>query len=133
MFKGGTISYSNFPIQPHMKGTTDISTGKYNTLFLPTKSLIWKISLDLSLPDSSWELVMEGDFLEGYSRVLVHQKWFPPGGYVVDNTNSLFLLKLGMITSLICCISYIEFNIIYIYISLKYYQLTLLKFSGNSL
>ena len=93
LFKGGSISYKNFPILSHMKGTTDFSTGKSNTLFIPTESLIWKITLDSSLPDSSWEYVMEGDFLEGYSRVLVHQKLFPAGGYVIDNMNSLFLFN----------------------------------------
>ena len=95
LFKGGTVSYNKFPygVQPPLRGTTDINTGKTNTLFLPTETWAWKISLDFSMQDSSWQSLGTGDYLEGYPKVTVYRRLFSAGGYVLDNTNSLFLFE----------------------------------------
>ena len=95
LFKGGTVSYSKFPygVQPPLRGTTDVNTGKVNTLFLPTETWAWKITLDSSTQDSSWQFLREEDYLEGYPKVSVYRRLFSAGGYVLDNTNSLYLFE----------------------------------------
>ena len=95
LFKGGTVAYKKFPfgVQPPLRGTTDVNTGKANTLFLPTETLAWKITLDSSMQDSSWQFLREGDYLGGYPKVSVYRRLFSAGGYVLDNTNSLFLFE----------------------------------------
>ena len=60
---------------------------------MPTETLIWKVTIDGSMPDSSWELLNDENFLEGYSNARIHQRLFPAGGYIIDNSNSLFLFN----------------------------------------
>ena len=93
LLRGRSVSYKTFPAPYPLKGTTDIHTGKTNTLFVPTETLIWKVTIDGSMPDSSWELLNDENFLEGYSNARIHQRLFPAGGYIIDNSNSLFLFN----------------------------------------
>ena len=45
------------------------------------------------MPDSSWESLIDENFLEGYSDARMYQRVFPAGGYIIDNSNSLFLFN----------------------------------------
>ena len=76
---------------PIVEGTNDISTGRENTLFLPSDTIVTRLSVDTSLSNLSWEFVAEGNFLTGHSMVLMHQRTLPPGAYIFDNINTLYL------------------------------------------
>ena len=76
---------------PIVEGTNDISTGRENTLFLPSETIVTRLSLGTSLSNLSWKFVGEGNFLTGYSMVSMHQRPLPPGAYIFDNINTLYL------------------------------------------
>ena len=76
---------------PIVEGTNDISTGRENTLFLPSETTVTRLSVDTSLSNLLWELVAEGKFLSGHSMVSMHQRTLPPGAYIFDNINTLYL------------------------------------------
>ena len=94
LWNGRNVYYYNLtlPTLP-LPGTNDISTGKYNTLYLPSESTIWRVTFDKSLSNFSWEFVAHGRFLNDYSDVLIHRRLMAEGAYIVDNTNALFLFK----------------------------------------
>ena len=76
---------------PIVEGTNDISTGRENTLFLPSETIVTRLSVDTSLSKPSWEFVAEGNFLTGYSMVSMHRRILPSGAYIFDNINTLYL------------------------------------------
>ena len=76
---------------PIVEGTNDISTGRENTLFLPSETIVTRLSVDTALSNLSWEFVADGNFLTGHSMVSMHQRTLPPGAYIFDNINNLYL------------------------------------------
>ena len=92
LWSEGSVYYQNIPL-PTLKGTRDISSSTSNTLYLPSETTVWRITFDDSLSNHSWTLVDEGPFLNGYSRVSIHKRLLPPGAYIIDNTNMLFLFN----------------------------------------
>ena len=86
---------------PIVEGTNDISTGRENTLFLPTETIVTRLSVATSLSNHLWEFVAEGNFVTGYSMVSMHQRTLPAGAYILDNINTLYLFdgKEGKVIS----------------------------------
>ena len=92
-WNGRSVRYTPelFLYLPIVEGTNDISTGRENTLFLPSETTVTRLSIDTSLSNLSWEFVADGNFLTGHSMVSMHQRTLPPGAYIFDNINTLYL------------------------------------------
>ena len=92
-WNGRSVSYTPelSSYLPIVEGTNDISTGRENTLFLPSDTIVTRLSVDTSLSNLSWEFVAEGNFLTGHSMVSMHQRTLPSGAYIFDNINTLYL------------------------------------------
>ena len=93
LWNGGNVYYTNFPFNLTMKGTKDISTSRLNTLYLPSETSVLRITFDDSNSISGWMFVVKGRFLNGYSRVFIHQRLVAAGSYIIDNTNALYLFN----------------------------------------
>ena len=76
---------------PIVEGTNDISTGRENALFLPSETIVTRLSVDTTLTSHLWEFVAEGNFVTGHSMVSMHQRTLPSGAYIFDNINTLYL------------------------------------------
>ena len=50
-----------------------------------------RLSVDASSSNLSWKFVAKGNFLTGNSMVSMHQRTLPPGAYILDNINTLYL------------------------------------------
>ena len=92
LWNGESVHFTNLPILS-MKGTSDISTSRSNTLYLPSKTVVWRITFDDSHSNFAWIFAAKGNFLNGYSRVYIHKKLFEAGSYIIDNKNALYLFK----------------------------------------
>ena len=92
LWNGRSVYYNSLPL-PAMRGTSDISSSKSNTLYLPSETTVWRITFDESLSNFSWTFVNEGSFLNGYSSVSIYKRTLPAGAHIINNTNTLFLFN----------------------------------------
>ena len=93
LLNDGNVFYIDLPKGSILQGTTDINTGKSNSLYLPSSTLVYMVSLDATptADQSGWEYVDTGKYLNGISDVSIHQRTMPAGAYIVNNKNRLYL------------------------------------------
>ena len=96
-WNGGGVYYQNLPTylrdKMPMYGTQDVNTGDANTLYLPTKTMVYMFRQDnwSAVNMTGWTYGSTGPYLAGYSTVEMYTKTIESGTYTIENLSAMYL------------------------------------------